>query len=196
MKIENPTLKDLIVSASGRNEELDIPNAACILNLDIFHSDGQAPDSIHSFTMVNPVVKIFRHADTSMVTLTFPTKFDEELSTAYEMLETFREAQNSMDDDLRNIPVVRLVVIPNEYEGRYYILCANPLIWALAPAGLDGEPRELRFAVSDEDINAFDGGDNVVEEPDEEDAELDALFDRETDRAASDDSRILSVTEN
>lgn len=160
---ETPTMKDLIVASSGRDEENGFPNASCNLYLDIYHTDGTEPESIGQLAMVSPTVEIFRHADTSMVTLQFPTKFDGELSSAYNMLESFAEAKNSMADDIKDIPMVRLVVIPAKWDGRYYILASNPLMWTLCPTGLDGEPNALRFAFADEDICAYDGGEEADE---------------------------------
>ena len=160
------SLKNLIVSASGFNDELGMPNASCVLYMDILHDGGTAPTPVHEIPMLNPTVNIFRHAETSLITLTFPSKFDAELRTAYNALENFSKAEQSMDDDGLNIPLLRLVVVPNDFTGKYYIVAANPLMWTLSPADATGEPRVIRFAVADENLNAY-----CTNEDEEEEAE-------------------------
>lgn len=160
------SLKNLIVSASGFNDELGMPNASCVLYMDILHDGGTAPTPVHEIPMLNPTVNIFRHAETSLITLTFPSKFDAELRTAYNALENFSKAEQSMDDDGLNIPLLRLVVVPNDFAGKYYIVAANPLMWTLSPADATGEPRVIRFAVADENLNAY-----CTNEDEESDAE-------------------------
>lgn len=163
---ETLSLKDLIVSASGFNDELGMPNASCVLYMDILHDGGTAPTPVHEIPMLNPTVNIFRHAETSLITLTFPSKFDAELRTAYNALENFSKAEQSMDDNALNIPLLRLVVVPNDFAGKYYIVAANPLMWTLSPADATGEPRVIRFAVADENLNAY-----CTNEDEEEEAE-------------------------
>lgn len=157
METENTalSLKDLIVAASGYNEELGFPNASCVLYMDILHKSGAAPTPVQEIPLLNPTVNIFRHAETSQITLTFPSKFDPELRAAYNALENFSKAENSADDNGNDFPMVRLVVIPNAFAGECYILAANPLLWTLSPADATGEPRVIRIAVADENLNAF-----------------------------------------
>ena len=166
-----PTMKELIMASAGYNDEIQAPNASCILYLDVFHMDGAKPTPISQMSIVTPTVNIFRHAETSMVTLTFPTKFERELASVYNMLEAFGDASQSMEDE-SDFPLLRLVIIPNKYAGKYYIVAANPLLWSLCPAGLDGEPRVIRFAVSDENLVAYEG---------EEDGESEAETNTDTE---------------
>ena len=165
---KTPTLWDLIVASSGRDDINDIPKASVILYTDIFHMDGSEPTNLTSMLMITPEVNIFRHATFSTVDLKFDTKFNKELVEAFDILEKFKTAENSMNDDAENIPVVRICIIPNDYNGRYYIMATNPALWHLAPAGIDGEPRVLTFAVRDEDLLAYDGGEDDYEEDTEE----------------------------
>lgn len=169
---KTPTLWDLIVASCGRDDINEIPKASVILYTDIFHMDGSEPTNLTSMLMITPEVNIFRHATFSTVDLKFDTKYNKELVEAFDILEKFKAAENSMDDDAENIPVVRIGIIPNDYNGRYYIMATNPALWHLAPAGIDGEPRVLTFAVRDEDLLAYDSGEDDYEEDSEEDKEV------------------------
>ena len=163
-----PTKKDLIVASSGRDDVNDIPCASCILFCDILHADGTEAESVTEKLMVTPEVNIWRHAIFTTVELKFDSKYNSELNDAFNALEEFKKAQNSMADDEQKIPIVRLCIIPNEFSGRFYLMASNPALWILAPAGIDGEPRVLSFVIRDEDLIACDGGEDETEEDKED----------------------------
>lgn len=167
-----PTKKDLLVASSGRDDVNDIPCASCILFCDILHADGTEAESVTEKLMVTPEVNIWRHAIFTTVELKFDSKYNSELNDAFNALEEFKKAQNSMADDEAKIPLVRLCIVPNEYAGRYYLMASNPALWTLAPAGIDGEPRVLSFVIRDEDLIGCDGGEDEEEAEAEEQEEI------------------------
>lgn len=161
--VPNPTLYDLIQASSGRDSTNDIPNASCVLFCDILHMDGSDPTPVSRLQMVNAEVNIFRHADFSTIDLKFDTKFNSELTALVSSFDQFTDSKNSMKDDAMNFPMMRLCIVPNVYGGRFYICAANPIIWGLRPAGIDGEPRVFQIAVRDEDLEAYDIGEDESE---------------------------------
>jgi hypothetical protein len=146
--------KDLMISASGR-DDYGMPKASIGITHERWGINGDVTTVVED-SYNNPVVNIFKHAGYVQVDLDFGSKFDVNLKLCWNILENFCEAANSVDDEATEIPTIVLTIIPNEFEGKYYMLGVNPIFHTLQPKNPSGEPTVIRLVFNEEDFMFYE----------------------------------------
>lgn len=145
------TLKDIVVSASGRDEK-GLNASACGLFFEKIDADGNST-LINEVDVDKPIVNIFQGMKRIQVDLVYSMKNDIDLLMMVDLLNKAYFPENSVDDKEGTFPLVSLSIIPHEFDGAYYILCNDPVVWCLTAQDPRGELDTLRLVFDEDDFN-------------------------------------------
>lgn len=154
------TVKDIIVAASGRDEK-GFNKAACGLFFEKIDIEGNAT-IINEVDVDKPIINIFKSLKRVQVDVIYPMKNDIDLKMMSDLLVRATSAENSIDDNATQFPLVSLSIIPHELDGKFYILCSDPIVWCLTAQDPRGEIDTLRFVFDEEDFNVLATSDEAL----------------------------------
>ena len=117
-------LKELMTIADGQDKH-GMPNSSIVILNEFWYQNGER-ETIDELALDTPTIKMFRSDGFTQVDLDFGSKHNVDLNYTYDVLSKFRVVENSIDDNAEKMPVTTVIILPNEYEGQYYIACINP----------------------------------------------------------------------
>lgn len=154
------TIKDILVAASGKKDNRT--KSSIGLFSEIWGADG-SKRTIYEIDLDKPVINISKHGDFVTIDLAFGTHLDADYRQCYHLLENFFAAENSEEDNAEEIPMLVLSIVPHEYNGLYYCLAFNPIMWTIAPSAPSEEYADtIRLVYASDDFTCY----KSEEEPD------------------------------
>lgn len=152
--LENLSFKDFITLASGTDEQ-KMAKSVMGLNWENWHTDGKDPETVDEYVPETPTIKLFKHAGYLQVDLCFGSRFNPELTTAWNFLERFCDSANSIDENDTAVSVLITSIVPVETEGKAYALCSNPIFHTLQPEQVGQEATVIRLVFDEEDCQLY-----------------------------------------
>lgn len=148
------TIKDIILAASGKKDNHTKSNIG--LFHELWNKDGETVNRIQEISLDKPVVNISKHSGFILVDLEFVTHLDADFRQCYHMLNKFFSAESSEDDNAEDVPVLVLSIIPHEYDGSYYFLALNPVLWTITPSAPSEEHANvIRMVFTEDNFNCY-----------------------------------------
>lgn len=155
------TIKDIVMAASGKDEK-GFNKSAVGLFFEKIDVEGNST-IINEVDVDKPIINIFKNVNRVQVDVIYSTKNDIDLKMMNDLLVRATSAENSVDDNATHIPLITLSIIPHKYEGKFYILCTDPIVWCLTAQEPRGEIDTLRFVFDEEDFNILAADDEALE---------------------------------
>ena len=157
------SIKDIIEAASGKDEN-GFNKSAIGLFHDVVDADGHVTETIQEVDCDTAVVNIHKNYRRVFVDITFSTKQDVDLSMMNDLLRKAFASANSISDDGNSFTLITLSIIPHVYAGRYYMLCTDPLFWALTALSPTSELNTLRLVFDEDDFYILAADDEALAE--------------------------------
>lgn len=145
--------KELIKEISGL-DEAGMPKSFVNIVHEIWNSQGVAR-IVSENTFFKPDIKMFHHLKYLQIDLKFKSPSDQDLTVIWRVLEEYCKPENSIDNTQGECPLLSIVIAPKKYNGKYYLLANNPIIYTLQPDTVNSAPTVIRMVFSDEDFNFF-----------------------------------------
>lgn len=156
------TYKELIQEASGK-DEMGFPKSGIGLFYEKWKEDGTSK-TIQEVISETPVVEIFQSELYTQVDLMFSSIESVDLRMAWDLLETYSSPENSYSDDDTEFPAIVLSIAPKKFDGDYYFLATQPIMYTLQPENVKkNEPTVIRIIFDNQNFIAYDYSDKEVE---------------------------------
>ena len=140
---------------SGKNEQ-DEAMAIAGISREKWHIDGTEAEQIDELVLATPVLNVFKHGGYVQVDINFISRYNDELITAWNFLEQFCEASNSLDEESNDVPVLILTLVPVAQDGKVYGIFANPIFHTLQPEKPGLEATVIRMIFDEEDCQIYE----------------------------------------
>ncbi len=137
---------DLIQAISGVNAQ---GFGKCIVSLQLRRQDaeGNVKNIGDELVVEKPILQMFKQAGGFiLVDFIFDSIDDVELHRMHTYLQKFAQATNSTSDDELDFPLLVFTIVPEEYEGHYFVAGINPIYYALTSNDVNGEMTTIRTA--------------------------------------------------
>lgn len=160
--------KEILKNTIGKNE-LGETNSSICMELYLMESLDDESRSISSSAVCGPIVEIESRNEFVQIDLIFDNSKNIELRKMWFSLENFGKeiAKDRESTDLA-VPYLNLTILPLKYDGKYFWLCLNPIMWTLQPEVPGGEPNVLRILFYSHEINLMSTNVIQSEEVDKE----------------------------
>lgn len=168
------TLRDIVIGASGKDED-GLNASACGLFFEKIDINGNST-IINEVDVDKPIINIFQSLKRIQVDIVYSMKNDIDLLMMVDLLNKATIADNSINDKTGTFPLISLSIIPHKFDGKYYILCSDPIVWCLTAQDPRGELDTLRFVFEEDDFNILATSDEALSMID---AEIDAEIEQE-----------------
>ena len=177
------TLRDIVIGASGKDED-GLNASACGLFFEKIDINGNST-IINEVDVDKPIINIFQSLKRIQVDIVYSMKNDIDLLMMVDLLNKATIADNSINDKTGTFPLISLSIIPHKFDGKYYILCSDPIVWCLTAQDPRGELDTLRFVFEEDDFNILATSDEALSMIDAEiDAEIEQEEEMERHRSA------------
>lgn len=145
------TSNEIIETASGE-DDMGFNKSAAGLFFEIVGPDGQVKEKVDEVDVDKPIINIHKNLKRVFVDLIFSSKLDTDFNMMNDLMLKAFQADKSVKEDGSEIPLVSLSIIPHAYDGKYYILCTDPMFWALTSQSPRGDIDTLRMVFDEEDV--------------------------------------------
>ncbi len=187
------TIKDIILEASGRDEN-KFNKSSVGLFYEMVNENGDIR-TVEEITVDKPVINIFKSMKRVQVDIIFSTKNDIDLKMMNDLLLKATDARNSVTKESKEFPLISVSIVPHLYQGQYFILCSDPLVWCLTGQNPRGEFDTLRLVFDEDDFNVLASDeealdkllDDIEEELDAEERTADFYAEKEAELKAKSD---------
>lgn len=137
---------DLIQAMSGATPEGE-GKCSVTIKQQRCNAEGNLIEIDEEFISEKPIVQMFKQPGGFIcVDLIFHSLEDKDLRMFYAYLSSFFTAANSTSDEEDDFPLLSVVFVPHEFEGKYWAIGLNPIFYSLTPEDVTGEPRIIRMA--------------------------------------------------
>lgn len=160
------SIKDIVVAASGK-DALGLAKASIGVIYEKLDLDGNSK-IVRELSVDKPLINIYKGPEYVQVDVTFSSVSDIDLIMINELLLTATDAQNSIEDNPVEFPTLSLTIVPHEFDGEYYLLCLNPMLWCLTTLEPNGEATTLRFVFNENDFFVLASEPEALNEVNEE----------------------------
>lgn len=154
------TIKDIITAASGKDEQ-GFNKSAIGLFFEKIDTEGNST-IINEVDVDKPFVNIFKSFNRIQVDIIYSMKNDIDLKMMNDLLIRATDAGNSVEDNATEFPLITLSIIPHEFDGKFYILCTDPIVWCLTAQDPRGEIDTIRLVFDEEDFNILASDDDAL----------------------------------
>ena len=145
------SIKKIVDAASGKDES-GFNKAAIGLFHETVDVGGNVTETVREVSCDTAVVEIHRNLRRVFTDIIFPTSMDVELHRINDLLKDAFSSANSVSDDGSTFTLVTLSIIPHEFDGRYYMLCTDPLFWALTAQEPRADLNTIRLVFDEDDF--------------------------------------------
>lgn len=153
-------IKDIVMAASGKDDQ-GFNKSAVGLFFEKVDVDGNST-VIDEVDVDRPIINIFKSFNKVQVDIIYSMKNDIDLRMMNDLLIKATSAENSVDDNATEFPLITLSVIPHEFDGEFYILCTDPIVWCLTAQDPSGELDTLRMVFDEDDFNVLATSDEAL----------------------------------
>lgn len=168
------TANEIIEEASGQ-DDMGFNKSAAGLFFEIMDPEGKVKESVEEVDVDKPVINIHKNLRRVFVDLVFPSKLDVDFNMMNDLMLKAFKADRSVKEDGTDIPLVSLSIIPHAYDGKYYVLCTDPVFWSLTAQSPRGDIDTLRMVFDEEDVYFITVSDDVLDQMhDDIQSEIDA----------------------
>lgn len=99
-----------------------------------------------------------------MVEITFENSFDVMFNKANELLSKYRDeidvaSKNSVNNELPEVPIFSMVIMPNKDQGKVAMKAEFPMFWSTNSASVLEPPKMLRMLFKNEDVDFIGSND-------------------------------------
>lgn len=160
------TVREMLDSVCGKNEETGLPNAASSLTTGIFIESSEETTEIASFSTLKPVVNIERHQQFVVCDFTFSSAYDEDLKQMFKIFELYgkNSGENSISDygdGQARVPYLALVLTAVVGPAHMFTLI-SPVMWVLTSAKPGSMPNTLRVLFTIENVLMQEGQEEEI----------------------------------
>ena len=156
------TLKEIMMAADGQ-DKYGMPNCSVVLFNEFWGQNGER-ETINEIVLDSPTVRFFHGDGFTQVDLDFGSKHNVDLSFTYDAIADFRQVQNSIDENAEKMPVTTMMILPNEYEGEYYLACINPQWVGLTANKPTDDLAIIRLTFLEDSVLIYENNDENIEE--------------------------------
>ncbi|MCI9547053.1 MAG: hypothetical protein HFH60_10270 [Lachnospiraceae bacterium] len=154
------TIKDIITAASGKDEQ-GFNKSAIGLFYEKIDTEGNST-IINEVDVDKPFINIFKSLNRIQVDIIYSMKNDIDLKMMNDLLIRATDSGNSLEDNATEFPLITLSIIPHEFDGKFYILCTDPIVWCLTAQDPRGEIDTIRLVFDEEDFNILASDDDAL----------------------------------
>ena len=154
------SIKDIIMAASGKDEQ-GYNKSAVGLFFERIDIDGNST-VIDEVDVDKPIINIFKSFNKVQVDIIYSYKNDIDLKMMNDLLIKATNAENSVEDNASDFPLISLSIIPHEFDGKFYILCTDPIVWCLTAQDPRGDIDTLRMVFDENDFNVLATDDEAL----------------------------------
>jgi hypothetical protein len=155
----NADLVQRIVSECCGKDDSGMPKAAITVSSEMWSTISNASRSIAQQSSNKPTVQIYKHFEFVQIDLKFMSYVDNDLKVLWNTLEKYGTALNSIDGACKEVPFLSLTIVPLIEQGSYYIICTNPVFWALQPERPGQYANTIRLYFRSEDMGFYESDD-------------------------------------
>ena len=159
---------DILTAACGADEG-GYGKAVVLFENKIMNFETKQQKIFEDMTLNTPVLNIFRDMRHTMVDVMFENASDYDLIQLFNMLKRFTDIKNMKDLTELEVPSIQLTIIPNEYEGQFFITAFHGS-WVLTSSQANRLPNTIRFIFDNDTFNVYsmtDTGEAELEEAEE-----------------------------
>lgn len=160
METNKMTLKDMIIAVSGLDDK-GMPKGSLVLSNEFLINDEI--EVIDELVLESPELQMYAGDGFIVLDMKFGSKFNVDLSLAYDLLEDFRIPENSIESS-EKIPLTRATISPVESEGQYFLVCLNPIIHCLTAEKPNAELTMIRMTFLEDNCLLYENQDFIPEE--------------------------------
>lgn len=160
---DNISIKEIIEASSGKDES-GFNKSAIGLFHELVDANGEVTKTVKEVDCDTAVLNVHKNYRRVFVDITFSSKVDVDLSLMNDLLRTAFDASNTISDTGEEFTLVTLSIIPHIYGGRYYMLCTDPLFWALTSNNPRGDLDTLRLVFDEDDFYVLAADDAALSE--------------------------------
>lgn len=162
-------IKELMKAIDGPNTK-GMPKCSVVVINEFWYQDGNK-DHVDEIVTESPIIRLFSGDGFTQVDLDFGSKHNMDLGVVYDTITKFREVENSIDDEGEKMPITTVVVLPEKYEGLYYLACINPMWVGLTANGPKEDLSVIRMTFAEESVLMYENEDFEFDEEDEKEEE-------------------------
>jgi hypothetical protein len=149
---EQISVDDIITACCG-TDGTDNTKAGFALDFGIYNPSTNEFDIKTSTAHCDPILNITRLGETTMIDYIFESKVNAELRRIWALLQKHgKDCELAFRNGAKNIPFMRVHIVPIGYSGQYSILAYAPIYWTLQPEYPSGEITMLRMVFKTEQI--------------------------------------------
>lgn len=149
---EEITADDILLACCG-TDGADNTKAGFALDFGIYNPTTNEFDVKLSTAHCDPVLNITRLGDTTMIDFVFESKTNSELRRIWSLLQKHgKDVETAFQNKAKNIPFMRVHIVPIGFSGKYSVLAYAPIYWTLQPEYPSGEINMLRMVFQTEQI--------------------------------------------
>lgn len=150
--VEEITMDEILLACCGTDGS-DNTKAGFSLDLGIFNPATNEFDVKSSTAYCNPIFNITRVGDTTMIDMIFATRTDTDLRRIWSFMQKYgKDVELAFQNNAKNVPFMRIQIVPIGFSGQYSVLAYAPLYWTLQPEYPTGEINMIRMAFNTESI--------------------------------------------
>lgn len=173
------TLKEFIMSCSDVNKD-SIAKTSFYLTFVQKNVDTGEETVINEITF-GTVCNLYKSLKEFQVDLVFPDNTDDILNQLVDAVNVFRSPSNSIEDESKFVPFINLVIVPDEYAGKYYLVCLDAFSINLTSYSTLELPNILRMSFLPGDLvliedNEYAATKELETEEELSDEEIDDVF--------------------
>lgn len=149
---EQITADDILLACSG-SDGTENTKAGFSLDFGIFNPTTNEFDIKNTSSYCNPIFNITRLGATVMVDMMFSSRTDAELRRIWALMQKYgKDSEEAFQKHAKNIPYMRIQIVPIEYSGRYSVLAYGPIYWVLQPEIPTGEVNMIRMVFNSDAV--------------------------------------------
>jgi len=123
-------LEELMATANGRQANGD-SNVMLTFLTEVWNLENQTAKELNAKHLFKQEIEIQRHGKYIQVDVIFLSELDADLKITWNLLENYGSMLSKLTGDEEDIIITSLTIIPEKYDGDFYIVGRAPAFWAL-----------------------------------------------------------------
>lgn len=149
---EEITIDDIILACCG-DDGNGHPKAGFSLEFGLYNPDTGDFDVKTTSVYCDPILNITRLGESVMIDFIYETKTNSDLRKMWALIQKYgRDVEKAFQNNDKNIPFLKIQIVPLGFSGRFSINAYAPLYWVLQPEHPAGEINMIRTAFNSESV--------------------------------------------